>query len=276
MEEMLDMTKSLHNYVRFVLFIALAAAPLMLIPWPGAAPLAQDESAQSVPQTPVIDPVADKLLKSMSATLSSAKTLGFKADINFDQLIVSGQQIQYGGAAQVTLKRPDKVYAEYAGDLNAKKVWYTGGEVTVLDLNTNFYGKLPVPSTLDEAMDTLMTQYGFTLPLSDVLVSDPYKAFVSHVAAGVVIGDSTINGQACKHLAFVEKYIDWQIWISEGAQALPCKLVITYKTLPGGPQYEAEFYDWAINPTIDASAFTPALPEGAEQIEFIKMKANNQ
>lgn len=276
MEEMSDMTKSLHNYVRFVLFIALAAAPLMFIPWPGAAPLAQDESAQSVPQTPVIDPVADKLLKSMSATLSSAKTLGFKADINFDQLIVSGQQIQYGGAARVTLKRPDKVYAEYAGDLNAKKVWYTGGEVTVLDLNTNFYGKLPVPSTLDEAMDSLMTQYGFTLPLSDVLVSDPYKAFVSHVAAGVVIGDSTINGQACKHLAFVEKYIDWQIWISEGAQALPCKLVITYKTLPGGPQYEAEFYEWAINPTIDASAFTPVLPEGAEQIEFIKMKANNQ
>lgn len=276
MEEMSDMTKSLHNYVRFLLFIALAAAPLMFIPRPGAAPFAQDESAQSVPQTPVIDPVADKLLKSMSATLSSAKTLGFKADINFDQLIVSGQQIQYGGAAQVTLKRPDKVYAEYAGDLNAKKVWYTGGEVTVLDLNTNFYGKLPVPSTLDEAMDTLMTQYGFTLPLSDVLVSDPYKAFVSHVAAGVVIGDSTINGQVCKHLAFVEKYIDWQIWISEGAQALPCKLVITYKTLPGGPQYEAEFYDWAINPTITASAFTPVLPKGAEQIEFIKMKANNQ
>lgn len=276
MEEMSDMTKSLHNYVRFVLFIALAAPPLMFIPWPGAAPFAQDESAQSVPQTPVIDPVADKLLKSMSATLASAKTLSFNADINFDQLIVSGQQIQYGGAAQVTLKRPGNVYAQYAGDLNARKVWYTGSEVTVLDLNTNFYGRLPVPSTLDQAMDTLMTQYGFTLPLSDVLVSDPYKAFVSNVAAGVVIGDSTINGQACKHLAFVEKYIDWQIWISEGAQALPCKLVITYKTLPGGPQYEAEFYDWAINPTIDASIFTPVLPKGAEQIEFIKMKANNQ
>lgn len=270
------MKKYLHNYVCLIFFMALGAAPLMFIPRPGEDSFAENGTGQSVPETPVIDPVADKLLKSMSATLASAKTLSFNADINFDQLIVSGQQIQYGGAAKVMLKRPGNAYAEYAGDLNAKKVWYTGGEVTVLDLNTNFYGKLPVPSDLDDAMDTLMTQYGFTLPLSDVLTSDPYKAFVSNVAAGVVIGDSTINGQACKHLAFVEKYIDWQIWISNGPQALPCKLVITYKTLPGGPQYAAEFYDWAINPTIDASAFAPVLPKGAEQIEFIKMKANNQ
>jgi len=276
MEEMFDMKNRLQNFLRLILFTALGAAPLIFIPGPDANIFAQNGTGQSVPETPVIDPVADKLLKSMSATLASAKTLSFKADINFDQLIVSGQQIQYGGAAKVMLKRPGNAYAEYAGDLNARKVWYTGGEVTVLDLNTNFYGKLPVPSNLDDAMDNLMTQYGFTLPLSDVLTSDPYKAFVSNVAAGVVIGDSNINGQACKHLAFVEKYIDWQIWISDGAQALPCKLVITYKTMPGGPQYAAEFYDWAINPTIEASAFTPVLPEGAEQIEFIKMKANNQ
>lgn len=264
---MSDMMKITHMCVRLLMSIALAA-PLIFIHGPGAS--SQDEGAESAPRTPVIDPVADKMLKSMSAILGSAKTLSFKADINFDQLLVSGQQVQYGGAAMLTLKRPGMVYAEYAGDLNARKVWYTDGEVTVLDLNTNFYGKLPVPATLDEAMDSLMTQYGFTLPLSDVLVSDPYKAFTSNAWAGVVIGDSKINGQACKHLAFVEKFIDWQIWISEGRQALPCKLVITYKTIPGGPQYSAEFYDWAINPTIDASAFTPVLPEGSEQIEFIK------
>jgi len=271
---MSDMKKFMHHCMRLVFFVVFSAVPLLFIPGPGAASFAQDGSSQDAPKTPVVDPVADKLLKSMSDTLSSAKTLSFNADINFDQLIVSGEQIQYGGAAKVMLMRPDKVYAEFAGDLNAKKVWYSGKELTVLDLNTNFYGKLPVPSTLDDAMDNLMEQYGFTLPLSDVLVSDPYKAFISHVWAGVVIGDSKINGQACKHLAFVEKYIDWQIWISEGAQALPCKLVITYKTLPGGPQYEAEFHDWAINPTFDASAFTPVLPKGAEQIEF--MKADNK
>lgn len=266
------MTRFIPDLKLVLLLIAVLAASY---PVERQDAYAQDSPAETAPVTPVIDPVADKLLKSMSATLASAKTITFRADINFDQLIVSGQQIQYGGTANVTLQRPDKVYAEYAGDLTGRKVWYTGKDVTVLDVDKKFYGNLPVPANLDDAMDKLMVEYGFTLPLSDVVVSDPYKAFVTNVAAGVVIGDSTINGQSCKHLAFVEKFIDWQIWISNGKEALPCKLVITYKTIPGGPQYSAVFSDWAINPAIDASVFTPVLPEGAVQIEFIKMKTNN-
>lgn len=268
---MFDMTRFLPDLKRFVLLIAVAAAPFLLSSGPGLNAYAQDGGTQAAPIKPVIDPVADKLLKSMGATLSSAKAFTFRADINFDQLLVSGQQIQYGGTANLTVERPNKVYVEFTGDLDGKRIWYTGKDVTVLDVNKNFYGKLAVPATIDEAMDNLMDQYGFTLPLSDVMVSDPYKAFIRNVAAGVVIGDSMINGQQCKHMAFVEKYIDWQIWISDGAQALPCKLVITYKTIPGGPQYSAVFSNWAINPAINASVFTPVLPEGAERIEFIKM-----
>ena len=265
------MMKLMLDLKRSVLLIALAAAPFLLSPEPGSNAFAQDDGTGTAPIKPVLDPVAEKLLKSMSATLSSAKAFSFRADINFDQLLTSGQQIQYGGKASQTVERPDKVYAEFAGDMDAKRVWYTGKDVTVLDVNKNLYGKLAVPATIDDAMDNLMDEYGFTLPLSDVVVSDPYAAFVTNVAAGVVIGDSMINGQGCKHLAFVEKYIDWQIWISNGAQALPCKLVITYKTLPGGPQYSAVFSNWAINPAIAPSVFTPVLPEGAEQITFIKI-----
>jgi hypothetical protein len=260
---------------RFVLLTVLIAAISALFPLSSVVvkdALAQGQSTEAPPVTPVIDPVADKLLKSMSSTLASAKTLSFKADINFDQLLVSGQQIQYGGTANLTVQRPDKAYAEYDGDLAGRKVWYTGKDVTVLDVDKNFYGRLPVPANLDDTMDKLMVEYGFTLPLSDVLVSDPYEAFVTNVAAGVVVGDSTINGQSCKHLAFVEKFIDWQIWISNGAQPLPCKLVITYKTIQGGPQYAAVFSDWAINPALNASVFTPVMPEEAVEIEFLKMK----
>jgi len=262
------MTRFIPDLKLVLLLIAVLAAPYLAERQDASA---QDGPAETAPVTPVIDPVADKMLKTMSKTLSSAKAFTFTAAINFDQLLVSGQQIQYSGVASLTVQRPDKMYAEYTGDLDGKRIWYTGKDVTVLDVDKKFYGKLPVPAKIDDAMDTLMVEYGFTLPLSDVVVSDPYTAFVTNVAAGVVIGDSTINGESCKHLAFVEKYIDWQIWISNGAKALPCKLVITYKTLPGGPQYSAVFSDWAINPAIDASVFTPVLPEGAEQISFIKV-----
>jgi len=269
---MYSMARFIPDMKLVLLLIAVLAAPCLAERQDASA---QDAPAGTAPVTPVIDPVADRMLKEMSKTLSSAKAFKFIAAINFDQLLVSGQQIQYSGVAALTVKRPDKVFAEYAGDLDGKRIWYSGKDVTVLDVDKKFYGKLPVPANIDDAMESLMAEYGFTLPLSDVVVSDPYKAFVTNVAAGVVIGDSTVDGESCKHLAFVEKFIDWQIWISNGAHALPCKLVITYKTLPGGPQYSAVFSDWAVNPVIDASVFTPVLPEGAEQISFIKVE-NNQ
>ena len=86
--------------------------------------------------------------------------------------------------------------------MDGKRVWYSGKDVTVLDVDKKFYGKLPVPANIDEAMDNLMDDYGFTLPLSDVVVSDPYNAFVTNVAAGVVIGDSMINGQSVQAPGF--------------------------------------------------------------------------
>ena len=50
-----------------------------------------------------------------------------------------------------------------------------------------------------------------------------------------------MNGRSCRTLAFVEKDIDWQIWIENGPQLTPCKLVITYKTQPAQPQFTAVF-----------------------------------
>ncbi len=158
---------------------------------------------------PIVDPAADDLLRAMGSTLESAKEFSFSADVTFDDLLPSRQKIQYGGEASVTVKRPGEVYAVYKGDLHSRKIWYDGKEVTVLDTKDNFYGQIGVPPKIDQTMDYLINDYGFTLPLSDILISDPYGSFMGNVSAGVVVGDSEIDGKRCRHLAFVEKYIDW-------------------------------------------------------------------
>lgn len=109
---------------RITLIAALLTVPLLHLS--GVQAYAQNSSMQTpansrVPATPVVDPVADKLLKEMSGTLASAKDFSFRADIDFDQLLSSGQQIQYGGVADITVERPNKVYASFDGDLGRKK-----------------------------------------------------------------------------------------------------------------------------------------------------------
>ena len=220
---------------------------------------------------PIVDPSADALLKEMGNTLKSARELSFGANVTYDELLPSGQKIQFGGDASVTVKRPGRIYAVYNGDIHSRKIWYNGDEVTILNLTDNFYGQLKVPATIDETMDYLMNDYGFTLPLSDILFSDPYGSLMNNVSAGVVVGDSDINGKECRHLAFVEKYIDWQLWVSGGVEKLPCKLVITYKTVPGAPQYTAVFSNWNLAPDVSESIFKPAIPKEAARIDFIKL-----
>jgi hypothetical protein len=81
-----------------------------------------------------------------------------------------------------------------------------------------------------------------------------------------------VGGIACRHLAFVQKNADWQIWIEEGSPVVPRKIVITYKTLPGAPQYSAIFTGWDLKANLPEGEFTPVVPKDARQIAFIKAK----
>ncbi|MCC6711998.1 MAG: DUF2092 domain-containing protein [Candidatus Dadabacteria bacterium] len=255
-----------------VLLLALFIVSGTAAPGPSAAAAETQAPPKAAEIKPVIDPGADKLLKEMSAVLARAKTFTVSADVDFDRLMPSGLLIKYGGTVDLTVRRPGKAYASVDGDLQSRKIWYTGSEITVLDAAGGFYGALPTPGTIDETMDFLISDYGMTIPLADILSADPYKAFISNAVAGVVAGESTINNKSCTHLAFVQKYIDWQIWISDGADRLPCKLVINYKTVPGSPQYSAEFSHWSLDPSIDPSVFKPEIPAGAVKIDFLKMQ----
>ena len=82
-----------------------------------------------------------------------------------------------------------------------------------------------------------------------------------------------VNGRGCHTLAFVERDIDWQIWIDTGPQLTPCKLVFTYKMQPSQPQSSAVFTDWDFAPRIAAPAFTPNLPAGTQKIPFETVSA---
>jgi hypothetical protein len=72
----------------------------------------------------------------------------------------------------------------------------------------------------------------------------------------------------------VEK--DFQIWISDETEPAPQKVVITYKTLPGAPQYTAVFSNWNFNPRIATDTFTFSPPAGAGKIDFLPPEADSE
>jgi len=190
----------------------------------------------------------------------------------FDDHLPSGQKIQFAAAENVSVRRPDRIFVDYQSDIGSKKFWYNGKSVTLFAPAHNTYSTITAPSNIESTIELLMKDYGFTVPLADFLFSDPHSTLMKNVLAGIYVGPGDVNGIHCHHLAFVEKYIDWQIWIEDGKEPIPRKVVITYKTMPNSPQYIAILSDWNFKASFPDSLFSAELPKNSKQIDFIKLQ----
>lgn len=225
-------------------------------------------SQQMVP-TPAIAPQVERMLRDMSDYLKAAPQLSFHAEIAYDDLLPTGQKLQLAAAYDVALRRPDRVYTEYWGDAGGRRLWYDGKTITLYDPVLSVYASEPAKPTIDATLDHLIKVLGFTPPLSDLMTSDPGATLRQNLLFGFYVGATEVEGVRCHHLAFVEQNIDWQIWIEDGTQWVPRKLVITYKTIPGAPQFAAVLSDWDFATRPPDALFTAQLPAEASRISFL-------
>ena len=236
-----------------------------------AAPAASTGAASAA--APTVAEPADRLIKEMGAYIGSAQEFTFHADVTFDHVLPSGQKLLFSAAEGVMLQRPGRLYIEWNGDLGARQFWYDGKSVTLFDPAMPFSASEAAPPAIDGMLEQLLPKLDFVPPLADFLYSDPYKTVRGNIEYGFDLGQNDVNGKSCRTLAFVEKDIDWQIWIENGPQLTPCKLVITYKNQPGQPQFTAVFSDWDFAPRIAEPVFIPELPPGTQKIPFATVAA---
>jgi hypothetical protein len=254
-----------------VVITALASAPGATAQNRPAAPNGPPAAANAA--APAVAEQADGLLKELGAYIGSAEQFTFHADITFDHVLPSGQRLQFSAAEDVALRRPHGLRVEWSGDLGDRQFWYDGKSITLYDPSTVFYASEAAPPEMDKMLEKLLPQLNFSPPLADFLYSDPYKIVRGNLQYGFDLGQNDVNGRSCRTLAFVEKDIDWQIWIENGPQLTPCKLVITYKTHPAQPQFSAVFSDWDFSPRIAEPVFTPELPLGTQKVPFETVSA---
>ena len=223
--------------------------------------------SENVP-APVVNAEADRALKEMGAYIGSAEQFTFHADITFDHVLPSGQKLQYSASEDVALKRPGRLYIEWGGDLGNRQFWYDGTSVTLYDVGSPFYAVETAPPEIDGMLEKVIKQLDFSPPLADLFYREPYHVMRENVQYGLDLGLNNVGGTPCRTFAFVQEGVDWQIWISEGPQLTPCKVLITYKAEPSQPQFSAVFKDWDFSPRIAEPVFTPLLPPGTERVPF--------
>ncbi len=233
------------------------------------APLALSIAASGAGASEAVDAQAQRLLQGMSDYLASAQEFSFHAEVSDDSVQTTGEKLEFGGAVKVAVRRPDRLRVNYDGDDGRRRIFFDGNTLTMYDLEANLFADSAVPSNLDAAMDQVFEKFGLSVPIADLVYSDPYSTLMASVEGGSVIGTRAIDGVSCHHLSFVQEAIDWQIWIADGPAPLPRKLVITYKNEPGSPQYSARLHSWNLQARTADSYFRFEAPLGANEMQFL-------
>lgn len=215
-----------------------------------------------------IEPRADRVLRAMSDYLKSAKQFAFHADIAYDS-VIGGQKIQFGGAVDIVMRRPDRLRSEFRGDERQTSAIINGSTCTLHDLQAGVYSIMEVPPGLEAAIDHLVEKYGLSVPIADLLYDDVYASLSEHVLSGYWVGRHSVDGTPCDHLAFAQDGIDWQIWIEAGPVPVPRKFVITHMEEPLAPQYTARLSGWDFQSRASDAWFVFKPPVGADEIEFL-------
>jgi hypothetical protein len=219
------------------------------------------------------DEQAMALLKRMADFLSQAQRFSVVVDTGFDVVQESGQKIEFGETRKVVVRRPDQARIDITTrDGGTSGFIFDGKEIAVFNTREHVYATAAKPGTLDEAIDYFMNDLDMRFPLADLLSSKLDETLPARVRAASYVEQASIAGVPCDHLAFRGDWADLQLWIAQGNQPFPHRLVLTYKNADGQPQFWAQFSDWNLAPNVPDSLFVFTPSEGAAKIAFTSRK----
>ncbi len=225
--------------------------------------------ASALAQVNDIEPEAGRLLKRMTDYVGSLQQFGLDTAQSIEVVLVSGQKIQFTSAARMVVQRPDRLFAERVGDVLSQSFFFDGKSLTLFNPDDGYFATVPAPGTIDGMLDFARDSLDVIAPAGDLITRDAYTRLMADTTAGFVVGKSTIDGVRCDHLAFRSYGVDWQIWIEDGARALPRKYVISTVDVVGAPQFEVLMRNWTTSPDVSPTRFHFTPPAGATEVKFL-------
>jgi hypothetical protein len=209
---------------------------------------------------------ASQAVKDMSDTLSKG-TYAFEFT-TFREYEKEGLVLHIAHHAQVVVKRPDRLSVDIDGDDGNVRITYDGSKLTLFNVTQNRYVEMPITGSLETMLRAASEKFGVDFPLADLLADNPGQAVLSGAVYGTKIDDVTIDGDECGHFYFAQPPgIEFELWTESGKEPVPRRVVVSYRSLPGQPQFLATLSGWQLNVDAPDSEFTAEVPADATKVE---------
>lgn len=250
---------------------ALGASLLLASPVLAAEPAAKGAAKAPAKAAAKIDVEAKAALMRLAETLAKADSLSVVMRGSYDVTQADGRKVQFSERRAIRLDRPGYLRVEAQESGGRKTVTaFDGKAATLLDVKEKVYGQAELKGSTDDALRYLVQTLGVRLPLAMLFTTTLPSELNQRLTALDYLEHDELTG--ADHLTGRMTDVDFEIWTTAEAPALPQRLTITYRTAEGQPQYRAEFSDWSLNaanmpkPDLD-------LPADAERIPFLARSA---
>ncbi|MCE9610319.1 MAG: DUF2092 domain-containing protein [Chthoniobacter sp.] len=230
--------------------------------------LAADKPAAAQPSK------GDRILRQVSAKLGGAQKFSFQAHREMDAALLPGRIVAEDACIGVSVQRPNKIAARSVSEKGVRRFIADGRRFTMVDEKVNVYATLPMRTTIDGLVERLDAVFGFTPPLAEFILSDPYRLGFRREAHTVSYGGrgtwfaGFFRPIECDRLVLTGDEADAELWVAV-SDGLPRKLVATFKHLDGKPQLKVEFSKWNLAAPVTPADFAFTPPKGAHKIEMV-------
>jgi len=222
-------------------------------------------------QVPDSTETADALeaLREMSEFLAGRPQLSFEAEVDFDVVQSDGHKLEFGSSRSLTLRRPDHAFLAVKNrDGSEQFLYFDGNTLSIVVPSRKTYARREIGGSVDAALDHLVKDLGIPTPLGDLIHPDLYSELAPMIESASWVGEEMIGEVACDHLVFRTPDVDFQIWIEQGDRVLPRRMVITYRSHEGQPQFRARLMNWDIAAETPDQLFSFDPPDGYTAVSF--------
>jgi hypothetical protein len=218
---------------------------------------------------------ADTVLRQMSKKLSAAGKFSFKARREMEPDLAGGDGLHGKAEIAVAVQRPDKVVASATilGDI--RRLYFDGKQLSLVDEKKNVYATVPMAASLDQLPSELSKIYGFTPPLAEFLISDPYQDLtwraqsVEHRGMGTIkTGFLGLKRVRCHRLGLTGKHADSELWIAVN-DLLPRRWNSKLKGSAGDVEIRLELSKWNLEAKTRDADFVFSPGKGALQVPMM-------
>lgn len=234
------------------------------------APVALSADNATAEDAAVQDQEARARILEMAGFIAGAKAFSVTVRSDYDAVQEDGQRIEFGEKRRVTLQRPDRVRVEARqSDGDSGLILFDGKVLTAFKADDNVFAQLDRNGTVDDMLVYMVRDLRLTLPLARMFHSGFRESLEKMVSSVAFVEEDFLFDVPTDHLAARSENVDLQVWIAQGGQPLPRRVVITYMSEPGQPQFRADLSDWDLAPAVADAEFSFTPPPGAEKIPLL-------